>query len=107
VRCSTEGWSLGRVDAVEWSPWGSTGDARAKILADGDGYDVSLVEAEPGYSGDAHAHAFTEFLFVVDGALQTQGETLSEGSASVAAAGSMQEQFAAPDDATYLSIVKL
>jgi quercetin dioxygenase-like cupin family protein len=107
VRCSTEGWSLARFDAVEWSPWGSTGEARAKILTDGDGCYVSLVEAEPGYPGDAHEHAFTEFLIVVDGALQTQRETLSKGSASVAAAGSRHDEFAAPDGATYLSIFEL
>ena len=104
---SMAGWSLGRFDAVEWSPWGSGGNARAKVLADGDGYYVALVEAEPGYAGDPHEHAHTEFLYVVDGSLRTQGERLGPGDAYVAAAGSVHEQFDAPDGATYLSIFRL
>jgi quercetin dioxygenase-like cupin family protein len=101
---STDGWSIGRFDDVEWSPWGSGGDARAKVLADGDGYYVALIEGGPGYVGDPHEHAHTEFLFVVEGSLRTQGETLTKG---VASAGSVHEQFDAPDGATYLSIFKL
>jgi quercetin dioxygenase-like cupin family protein len=104
---SLDGWSIGRFDDVEWSPWGSGGNARAKILADGDGYFLALVEAEPGYTGDAHEHAHAEFLYVLDGSLRTQGETLTAGSAYVAAAGSTHEQFDAPGGATYLSIFKL
>jgi quercetin dioxygenase-like cupin family protein len=107
VTFSTDGWSLGRFDAVEWSPWGSGGNARAKVLANGDGYYVALVEADAGYTGDAHEHTSTEFLYVVEGSLRTQGEQLRSGDAYVAAAGSVHEQFEAPDGATYLSIFKL
>ena len=104
---SLDGWSIGRFDVAEWSPWGSGGNARAKVLANGDGYYVALIEAEPGYAGDAHEHAFTEFLFVVEGTLLTQGETLTKGDAYVASSGSTHEQFGAPDGATYLSIFRL
>jgi hypothetical protein len=102
-----DGWSIGRFDDVDWSPWGSTGNARAKVLANGDGYYLALIEAEAGYVGDPHEHEHTEFLFVVDGALQTQGEALTTGGAYVAAAGSVHEQFASPEGATYLSIFRL
>jgi quercetin dioxygenase-like cupin family protein len=104
---STDGWSIGRFDAVDWSPWGSGGDARAKVLADGDGFYLALVEAQPGYAGDPHEHAHTEFLYVIQGELRTQGETLTAGDGYVAASGSVHEQFDAPAGATYLSIFKL
>jgi quercetin dioxygenase-like cupin family protein len=104
---SLDGWNIGRFDDVEWSPWGSSGDARAKVLADGDGYFIALVEAEPGYAGDAHEHANTEFLYLIDGSLRSQGELLRPGDAYVAAAGSVHSQFDAPEGATYLSIFKL
>jgi len=104
---SLDGWSIGRFDDVEWSPWGSSGNARAKLLANGDGYFAALVEAEPGYVGDPHEHEHTEFLFVFEGSLRAQGETMSRGDAYVAAAGSTHEQFDTPDGATYLSIFKL
>ena len=50
-----DGWDIGVFADVEWSPWGSSGNARAKVLANGDGYFVALVEAEPG-RGVPHAH---------------------------------------------------
>jgi quercetin dioxygenase-like cupin family protein len=102
-----DGWHIGHFDAVEWSPWGSGGNARAKVLANGDGYFLALVEAEPGYEGDPHIHAATEFLYVVAGSLRTQGETMRVGDAYVAATGSQHQQFDAPDGATYVSIFKL
>jgi quercetin dioxygenase-like cupin family protein len=107
VSGALDGWDIGRFDAVEWSPWGSGGNARAKVLANGDGYLLALVEAEPGYAGDPHTHAATEFLYVVDGSLRTQGETMTAGDGYVAAAGSEHQQFEAPDGATYVSIFKL
>ncbi len=54
-----EGWDIGHGDDTEWVPWGSTGDARAKVLATGDGYHVVLVEADAGYEGEAHVHEHT------------------------------------------------
>jgi hypothetical protein len=104
---SLDGWSIGRFDDVEWSPWGSSGDARAKVLADGDGYHLALVEAEAGYAGDPHEHGHTEFLYVVDGSLLSQGQELRRGDAYVASTGSSHDQFEAPEGATYLSIFKL
>jgi quercetin dioxygenase-like cupin family protein len=104
---SLDGWSIGRFDDVDWSPWGSGGNARAKVLADGDGYFVALVEADPGYHGDAHEHTHTEFLYVVDGSLRTQGDVLGNGDGCVAAIGSVHSQFDSPGGATYLSIFEL
>jgi quercetin dioxygenase-like cupin family protein len=104
---SLDGWNIGNADGVEWSPWGSGGNARAKILTNGDGYYVALVEAEPGYSGDAHEHGYAEFLYVVSGTLQSQGVTIGAGSAYVAEPGSVHDQFTTAEGATYLSIFKL
>jgi quercetin dioxygenase-like cupin family protein len=104
---SLEGWNIGGADAVEWSPWGSRGDARAKILANGDGYYVALVEADPGYAGDPHEHAHAEFLYVLRGVLHSQGVTIGPGGAYVAEPGSVHEEFATAEGATYLSIFKL
>jgi quercetin dioxygenase-like cupin family protein len=102
-----DGWNIGRFDDVAWSPWGSGGNARAKILANGDGYFLALVEADAGYAGDPHEHEHTEFLYVVDGSLLNQGQQLGRGDAYVASAGSIHSQFEAPDGATYVSIFKL
>ena len=104
---SLDGWDIGHGSDLDWTPWGSGGNARAKTLASGDGYYVALVEAEPGYQGDPHEHAHTEFLFVVGGTLRTQGRTMTEGDAYVAAVGSTHDDFRTDEGATYLSIFKL
>jgi quercetin dioxygenase-like cupin family protein len=104
---SLEGWDIGHAEAHEWVPWGEHGNARAKVLANGDGYMVVLVEAERGYVGTPHEHTHTEFSYVVDGELRNQGETMRAGDAFAAAAGSMHSDFEALTPATYVSIFKL
>jgi len=69
---SLTGWDIGRFDDIDWVLWDSGDKARAKVLAIADGYHVALIEADAGYHGGAHEHAFAEFLYVIDGALRTQ-----------------------------------
>ena len=102
-----DGWDIGTFDQLEWASWGSRGDARAKVLANADGYVVTLVEAQPGYQGDPHVHAHAEFLYVIDGALRTQGKEMRKGDAYAAAAGSTHSDFATETGATYLLTFKL
>lgn len=104
---SLAGWAIGHVADVDWVPWGSRGDARAKVLAVADDFYVALVESEPGYHGDEHEHAHPEFLYVVDGELRTQGVTMTAGDAYAAATGSVHTDFATETGATYLSIFRL
>lgn len=100
------GWDIGDADAIEWSPWGG-GNARAKALANGDGYFVVLVEAEPGYAGTEHEHEHPEFLYVIDGELSNQGRIMKPGDAYVAATGSKHTEFSTEHGATYVLIFKL
>ena len=102
-----EGWDIGHVADQEWVPWGSTGDARAKVVASGDGYYVVLVQAEAGYEGEPHVHDHTEFAYVLEGEVHTQGTTMGPGDAYVAAVGSHHTDFGTTTGATYLSIFKL
>ena len=107
MELSLEGWGIGAAAEAEWVPWGSSGDARAKVVAQADGYVVAIVEAEAGYSGDPHVHAHAEFLHVLSGTLHTQGRTMVEGDSYVAAPGSTHDDFGTDDGATYVSIFKL
>ncbi len=102
-----DGWDIGKMAEIEWVPWGSHVDARAKILASGDGYMLALVEADPGYGGDPHEHAYAEFLYVVSGTLVNQGQEMTTGDGYVASAGTTHTDFYTETGATYLSIFKL
>jgi quercetin dioxygenase-like cupin family protein len=104
---SLDGWDIERSDELDWVPWGSRGDARAKILGSAEGFTVALVEAEPGYRGDPHVHEHPEFLYVVDGSLRNQGQEMKAGDGYAAAPGSSHTDFESGSGATYISIFKI
>ena len=105
---SLDGWDLGHHTERDWAPWGgSTGDARAKVLAVADDYYLTLVEAQPGYAGDAHEHAYPEFLYVIDGELRTQGIELRAGDGYAASTGSVHTDFVTDTGATFLLTFRL
>ena len=107
MELSLDGWDIGRADELEWTPWGSAGDARAKVLGNADGFFVALVEADAGYTSEPHTHTHPEFLYVVEGKLRNQGREMVAGDAYAAAPGSTHTDFATDSGATYLSIFKL
>src|SRR3712207_2572940 len=104
---SLDGWDIVHHEAVPWVPWGSAGDALARVLGSADGFVLAVIAASPGCHGDPHVHQHPEFLYVVQGAVRTQGRVLQAGDAYAAAAGSHHDDFGTERGATYLSIFKL
>jgi quercetin dioxygenase-like cupin family protein len=105
---SLAGWDIGHNGAREWGPWsGAAGEARAKVLAVADDYYVTLVEAQPGYAGDAHEHAHPEFFYVIEGQVRTQGIELHAGDGYAAAKGSVHTDFATDTGAIYIVTFRL
>jgi quercetin dioxygenase-like cupin family protein len=108
VDVSLAGWDIERFDGVEWADWGSQpGLARAKVLGNADGYMVALIEAEAGYEGDPHVHDFPEFLHVIAGTVENQGQTMTTGDSYAAAAGSTHAQFSTATGATYVLVFRI
>jgi quercetin dioxygenase-like cupin family protein len=104
---SLEGWDINKIGDVDWVPWGSSGNAQGKILGTADGFYVVVVQAEAGYRGDPHTHEYAEFLYVIDGVVQNQGQELQSGDGYAAAPGSTHDDFGTVSGATYLSIFKI
>lgn len=104
---SLEGWDITRFDEVDWVPWGSGGNARAKILGIADGFHIALVEADAGYRGDPHVHTHPELFYLVEGTFRHQGKEMASGDAYAAAPGSSHTDFATDSGATYVTIFKL
>ena len=104
---SLDGWDIGHHTDIEWTPWGANGDARAKVLAEADGYTVALIQADTGYKTPPHAHAYAEFFHLIEGTIRNQGQILTAGDAYAAAAGSAHTDFEVQSRSTYLSIFRL
>ncbi len=107
TQISLDGWDIGKFDDTEWVPWGSRGDARAKVLGSADGYMVVLVEAQPGYRGDPHVHEHAEFSYVIEGTIRNQGVMFGKGDGYAAAAGSTHTAFETETGATYVVIFRI
>jgi hypothetical protein len=103
---SLTGWDIANAADIDWAPWGPHGQAKARLLASADGFNVVLVVAGPGYSADAHVHGFPEFVYLVDGTMSVQGHVLGRGDAYAAAAGSVHTELRTDSGATYVSIFK-
>jgi quercetin dioxygenase-like cupin family protein len=106
VEHSLTGWDIANAAEIHRTPWGSRGDATAKLIASADGFNVVVVTAEPGYTGDPHVHEFPEFLYVIAGSLRVQGHLVQQGDAYAAAAGSTHTEFQTDSGAVYLLIFK-
>jgi quercetin dioxygenase-like cupin family protein len=104
---SLEGWDIASADKADWMPWGTSGNARAKMLGSADGYVVMYVDAEPGYTGDPHEHSYAEFFYLISGSIQNQGQMMTAGDGYAAAAGSTHTDFSTETGATYLVIFKI
>jgi len=104
---SLTGWDIANAGDVDSAPWGARGDAKGKLMASADGYQVVLVVAEPGYATDPHVHGFPEFVYVIDGTMHAQGHLLARGDVYAAAAGSVHTELRTDSGATYLSVFKL
>jgi uncharacterized protein len=61
----------------------------------------------PATGAGPHEHDHPEFLYVVEGTLRTQGQTMKAGDAYAASPGSTHTDFAVDSRATYLLIFKI
>jgi len=100
-------WDIRHAADAEWLPWGEGSTARAKILGEADGYTVTLIEAQAGYTGTAHEHTNAEFFFLVEGKIRNQGQKMRGGDGYAAAAGSVHSDFEALTPSTYVVIFKI
>ena len=107
MEISLEGWDIQAADTAEWVPWGTTGNAKAKILGSADGFMVAFVQADAGYQGDPHVHGDPEFFYLIDGTVRNQGQRMVAGDGYAAATDSTHTDFGTDTGATYIVIFKI
>jgi len=79
------------VDDLPWRASTFAPGVFVKDVAVTDGWEMQIVRFEPGARFPVHTHAGPEFLFILEGELVQGGRRLGPGWASVAGAGSLDE----------------
>jgi len=77
---------------------------RVKDLGSADGRSMQLVRFEPGAAFPLHIHRGPEYVYVFEGELIQQGRRLGPGWASVAAAGSVDDDVRSEGGCTFLTV---
>jgi len=80
-----------KVDHLPWRPSAVAPGVHVKDVAASDGWQMQLVRCDPGARFPVHTHAGPEFLFILEGELVQAGRRLGPGWASVASAGSVDD----------------
>jgi len=80
-----------KVDDIPWRPSTVAPGVFVKDIAVTDGWEMQLVRFEPGARLPAHSHERPEFLFILEGQLVQAGRRMSPGWASVASAGTVDD----------------
>ncbi len=100
-------WDIRTDSDAEWIPWGEGGKAKAKILGEADGYTLTVIEADTGYTGTYHEHTHAEFFYLIDGEIRNQGQNMRAGDGYAAAAGSLHSDFKVLSPSKYLIIWRI
>jgi anti-sigma factor ChrR (cupin superfamily) len=80
-----------RTDDLPWRPSKMAAGVLVKDVAVTDGLEMQIVRVEPGARFPIHTHQGPEFVFILEGELVQAGRRLSPGWASVASAGTIDE----------------
>jgi anti-sigma factor ChrR (cupin superfamily) len=79
-------------DDLPWRPSSFAAGVYVKDIAvTDDGWEMQVVRFEPGARFPLHTHERPEFVFILEGELVHAGRRLGPGWASVASAGSVDE----------------
>lgn len=86
-----EGFKWVRTDDLTWRPSKMAPGVFVKDVAVTDGWEMQIVRFEPGARLPIHSHQSPEFVFILDGELVQAGRRLGPGWASVASAGTVDD----------------
>jgi anti-sigma factor ChrR (cupin superfamily) len=85
------GFQFVRTDDLPWRPSRTAAGIFLKDVAVADGWEMQIVRVEPGARFPTHTHPGPEFLFILEGELVQAGRHLGPGWASVASAGTVDD----------------
>jgi len=100
----TTGWTFGDSDSIDWMTVGDK--VEMKTLADAEGRTIALFRFGAGYVGGTHHHELSEFSYVLDGDLVSNGVPMKTGHAYGVASGTDHTEFRSENGCTLVSVFK-
>jgi anti-sigma factor ChrR (cupin superfamily) len=97
-------FSFTNADDISWRPSSFATKVHVKDLGIADGRAMQLVRYEPGARFPAHRHDGPEFIYVLEGELLHHGKRLGPGWASVAPAGTSDEDIRTETGCVFLTV---
>jgi len=85
------GFTWVQTDDLPWRSSRMAAGVLVKDVAVTDGWEMQIVRFEPGSRFPVHTHESPEFLFILEGELVQAGRRLGPGWASVARAGTIDD----------------
>jgi len=89
---------------LSWRPSRFAPGVFVKDIAVTDGWEMQIVRFEPGARFPLHTHERAEFIFILEGELVQAGRRLGPGWASVAAAGSVDQDVHSDTGCTFVLV---
>ena len=97
-------FSVGDANEIEWAE--AAPGVEIKLLGAADGRLFTMSRFAPGFSAPEHTHADTEFGYVLEGSVQSQGQLLTTGMGYAAPTGTTHSEFHTADGCTMLFVLK-
>lgn len=91
-------------ESIPWRDSTVAEGVKVKDLGTANGRSMQLVRFEPGTRFPSHIHAGPEFIYIIDGEAIQNGQQLGPGWASVAEAGTSDNEFHSPNGCTFLTV---
>lgn len=98
------GWVFGDANAMAWQPIGER--IALKMLGHADGKVIAMFKFDPGYAGGAHSHVESEFTFVMEGSVVSNGVLMKTGQCYAVGAGTEHAEFRSDEGSVVLSVFK-
>ena len=89
---------------LPWRPSTFAAGVFVKDIATTSGWEMQIVRFEPGARFPRHTHERPEFVFILEGELVQDGRRLGPGWASVASAGSVDEDVHSDTGCTFVLV---
>ena len=98
------GWTFSNEAELDWQSIGE-GVAMKMMGVVADGRRMIMFKFDPGFAADSHEHLDSEFAYVLEGSVVSNGVLMEAGHSYAASTGTTHEEFRTESGATVLTVL--